>query len=132
MSTQKIESNKYRLIDVLAGSKSELRMKNFVTRHGISYSNGDYFYQLTKTELIQQNKEIIAMSKKDGELYKSEDWRQFLGLPQQGGEAWKPEGRNDVRINPLQHKDYIFFVQSTAHSRTLVPGTQLLVKCGEW
>lgn len=102
------------------------------TDNVLPFERGSGYYQLTKSELIQQNKEVLAMDISSGQVFKSPDWRIFLNLPVQGGQCWQPTGRQDVRIDPKVHPNYTFFVQSTSHNRKLVVGTKFLVRLQDW
>jgi len=79
------------------------------------YDVGACYYQFSKRELIQGNKNVAVLTG-DGKLYSGRNAREFLGLPDY-----------DVKINPASHSDCVIFVQSTSHNRVLPAGTRLLV-----
>ncbi len=81
------------------------------------YRKGSAFYQLTKPELIQENKELLVMEKGKAAVYAGEDARAVLGIP---------DGR--VKIKPGNHGAWEVFVQSTSSNRKLVRGSRLVVR----
>lgn len=83
-------------------------------RLGVRYRLGAAFYQLTKPEDIQSNKQVAIRDKK-GNVYVGQDARQLLSLPDY-----------TIRVNPAQQTEYTIFVQSTSVNRKLVPGTEVL------
>jgi hypothetical protein len=81
------------------------------------YIPGKAFYQLTKLETIQSNKQIAIRLDKTGDVYMGSDARKKLGLPDNLG----------AKAKPGDHKDYTIFVQSTAFNRKLIGGTECLI-----
>lgn len=106
--------NKYQVLDVYNGAPDQIR--DFVQRHGLHYRMGMGYYQLTKRESIQTNKQICVYEKATGRVYSGQQARNILGLPDQ-----------EVRVSPQDNPEYDVFVQSTSVNRKLVPGTKLLV-----
>lgn len=92
------------------------RIDDFVVKHtGRGYQVGKAFYQLSKREEIQPQKQV-AIRSKHGEVYVGDDARNLLGLPDY-----------HIKVSPSYNKDYDIFVQSTSINRKLVPNTELLV-----
>jgi hypothetical protein len=92
------------------------RIDDFVTaRTGLPYRRGQAYYQLSKREEIQPQKQIAIVGNHD-DVYVGAAARQLLGLPNE-----------HVKVAPNHHPDYGIFVQSTSDNRKLVPGTRLLV-----
>jgi hypothetical protein len=85
---------------------------------GMRYEKGIGYYQLTKTENIQPQKQIIVVEKKTQKAYGGREARQIIGLPETG----------TVRVKPDYNPDYDIYVQSTSLNRNLMPNTRLLVK----
>lgn len=87
---------------------------------GSKYKKGHAYYELTKPELVQENKEIAIVEQgKDGapgKIYSGDAARTLLGLPV--GERF--------RVKPGDHGGFSIFVQSTSVNRRLVAGTVLL------
>lgn len=87
-----------------------------------SYQKGHAYYELTKPELVQENKEIAIVEQgKDGapgKIYVGDAARTLLGLPV--GERF--------RVKPGDHGGFSIFVQSTSVNRRLVAGTTLLYR----
>lgn len=107
-----LPKNKYKLLKV----NENAPIREWVQGQGISYQLGIAFYQLTKRETIQPQKNIAVMEKKTGKIFTGPEARNLLGLPD-----------NEVRVSPDFNPDFEVFVQSTSVNRKLVEGTQLLV-----
>lgn len=86
-----------------------------VTSH--PYIAGKAFYQLTKLEEIQANKQVAIRLDSTGDVYMGADARTKLGLP---------DGMT-TKAKPGDYKDYTIFVQSTAYNRKLIGGTECLI-----
>lgn len=108
------------------------KISTFVRDQGIEFKTGRGFYQFTKKETIQQNKEVVLVHKGSGDIFTGPAVRDMLGLPEQGGSRGSTAGRIDVKLDPFGHPDYLFFVQSTSSNRGLVPGTQFLYEVSDW
>jgi hypothetical protein len=93
-----------------------MAIKNYAEIWGFRYNLGDWFYQLTKTETVQQSKMIVVKSKDSGAYYAGENARNLLGLPNYG----------DVKLHPGNMGRYEVYIQSTSVNRKLVGGTNLL------
>lgn len=91
-------------------------IRPFVESRGLHYSIGSGYYQLTKTETIQNRKQIAIREKATDKIYVGPAARDLLGL-----------GGNDVRVKPDYNPDYSIYVQSTSVNRRLVAGTDLLI-----
>lgn len=101
----------FRLYDV----EYKTRIDEFVERMtGRAYLVGEAYYQLSKTEIIQPQKEVAILGKKG--LYTGADARKLLGLPDE-----------HVKVGPNHNPDYTVFVQSTSNNRNLMPDTKLLL-----
>jgi hypothetical protein len=107
-----LRSNAYRVLPV----RHEDYIRPFVEAHQLSYTPGDGYYQLTKTETIQSRKKIVIREKRTGLIYAGPQARDLLGLPNM-----------DVRVKPDYNPEYDVFAQSTSVNRKLVPGTDLLL-----
>lgn len=94
------------------------RIDDYVTAHTGRYVQGSAFYQLTKTENIQPQKQILVVDKKTGVVYGGFQARQLIGLPSTG----------TVRVRPDANPLYDIFVQSTSLNRNLMPNTKVLVR----
>lgn len=107
------ELHDYDLIDV----KSEAPIREYVemkTRR--PYVLGTAYYQLTKKEEIQAQKNVAIRDRNTGKIYSGTPARNLLGLP-----------GYEVKVGPDFNPNYDVFVQSTSVNRKLVPGTKLLV-----
>jgi hypothetical protein len=103
--------NSWALYDVLEDGRIDefVRLKTHKP-----YAIGRGYYQLSKPETIQPQKQLAIMYK--GDIYVGPQARTMLGLPD-----------TDARVRPSDHKDYTVFVQSTSVNRKLKAGTKLLV-----
>ncbi|WP_437108463.1 VWA domain-containing protein [Streptomyces sp. enrichment culture] len=117
-SLRALDAGKYVLIPV----DQRTSIRDFVTSAGHPYKTGCAFYELSKREKIQANKQI-AVAEKDpatgrmtGKVFTGPAARQLLGLP-----------AAEVTVTPGSNEAYTVFVQSTSVNRKLVPGTKLLV-----
>jgi Mg-chelatase subunit ChlD len=85
---------------------------------GGKYQKGHGYYELTKPELVQENKQLAIVENASGRIYAGDAARSLLGLPI--GERF--------RVKPGDHGGYSIFVQSTSVNRRLVAGTTLLYR----
>lgn len=108
-----LKKNEYSIHPV--GSKS--RIDEFVRALGYNYHAGMGYYQLTKTETIQPQKNVIVVDKKTLKAYGGAQGRNLIGLP-----------NYSTRVKPDANPDYDIFVQSTSINRNLMPATKLLIK----
>ncbi|MCU0679077.1 MAG: hypothetical protein MUC28_01355 [Planctomycetes bacterium] len=119
-----VEPGKFRVYPVARRQS----IRQFVERSGFSYEAGRGFYELTKPEIVQGNKEIVLRDKKTGDLYAGAVARKLLGLPLKAGKG--SIFRQDVKIGPRPLGDFQVFIQSTSYNRVLIPGTKLLYRTG--
>jgi hypothetical protein len=92
-------------------------IRDYVWSRGLGYSIGKGFYQLTKTETIQPQKQIAIREKSTGQVFSGDAARDVLGLPRD----------LDVRVKPDMNPEYDVFVQSTSVNRKLLKNTDLLL-----
>jgi hypothetical protein len=81
-----------------------------------TYKKGQSYYQLTKTEEIQPQKDVIVVDRTTSQAYGGDHARDLLGLP---GKSF--------RARPNYNPKYDIFVQSTSINRKLLAGTNLLI-----
>lgn len=91
-------------------------IKDFVLSTGARFKVGRGFYQLTKSEKVQERKEIVLVDKNTGDMWSGHAARDMIGLPY--GE------RGTVR--PKYGFDYDVFIQSTSANRVLMGNTKFL------
>ena len=111
-SLEALKANEYSILQV---RKDEV-IKPFIESWKIPYRQGMAYYQLTKTEKIQAQKQICIREKKSGKVYSGPNARQLLGLP-----------NYEVKVAAAQHPLYDIFVQSSSRNRKLVAGTELII-----
>jgi hypothetical protein len=88
----------------------EPQIKDFVLGMGIEFKKGRGFYpHITRTETIQEHKEIILEDRVTGEFFTGTAAREMIGLPY--------GSRGDIRPNPVP--GFICWVQSTSVNRKL-------------
>lgn len=98
------------------GSQVE-EIRPFVERmSGIPYKLGTAYYQLTKNEHVQPQKQIAVRDKLSGTLYRGAAARQLLNLPDY-----------EVKVTPNHNSQYDIFIQSTSVNRKLMPSTDVLI-----
>ena len=102
----------------LKSTEGGISIKEFVEqRTKKSLVKGTAFYQLTKTETVQDYKQIAIRDKKSLIVYGGDAARTMLGLPNYG----------ECKLAPGQHGQYDIFIQSTSTNRKLVENTNVLV-----
>lgn len=79
-------------------------------------SKGAAFYQLTKSEEVQEYKIILVRDKTTNAIYGGSKTRGMLGLPNYG----------KIRLAPDKLGNFDVFVQSTSVNRKLIPGSQVV------
>lgn len=126
LSDVTIKEVKAQLVDIsnqvdvfkVKSSENGIQIRDFVEqRTSKPFVKGSAFYQLTKTETIQEYKQISIRDKKTLTVYSGFAARDLLGLPHTG----------EVKIAPGQHGQYDIFIQSTSVNRKLVENTNVLV-----
>jgi hypothetical protein len=95
---------------------NESVIRNFVENSGAKFRKGRGFYQFTKSEIVQEHKEVILRNKLTGDMFTGGEARNFIGLP--FGERG--------RIRPKFFDDYEVYIQSTSYNRKLMPHTKFL------
>jgi len=128
LSNVTITEVKKNLVDVsgevsvfkVAPSEGGIQIRDFVEQKTKKpLVKGSAFYQLTKTENVQDYKQIAIRDKK-GAVYSGFAARDMLGLPHTG----------EVKLAPGKHGQYDIFIQSTSINRKLVEDTNVLIWTG--
>lgn len=109
-------SNEVRIWPVTGSQAVELRP--FIESHTrpLPMLRGAAFYQLSKTEKVQDYKQIAIRDKASGKVYSGIAARQMLNLPAYG----------EIKLTPGNTGGYDVFIQSTSVNRHLIPGTNVL------
>lgn len=112
-----LDTSKYILIPV----DRQMEIRDFVTRAGHPYKTGCAYYELSKREKVQGNKQIAVAELDDdgrmtGKVFSGPAARQLLGLPD-----------IEVSVKPGHNENYKIFVQSMSVNRKLMTDTKLLV-----
>lgn len=108
-----LTSNAYDILPV----HNDSPIREYVYSRGLDYKIGKGFYQLTKTENIQPQKQIAIREKSTNKVFWGDGARDLLGLPHDV----------NVRVKPNINPEYDVFVQSTSVNRKLLRDTDLLV-----
>lgn len=106
--------SKFKILSV----EKECPIKSLVETKTGQYVIGSAYYQLTKKEKIQSQKDIVVMEKGKSDIWGGNEARDLLGL----------DYDQDIKVEPGNHNKWDIFVQSTSVNRKLVRGTKLLVK----
>lgn len=107
-----LKRNQYKLIPV----PRDVPIREFTEECGLQYIIGRGYYELSKTETIQPQKEIAIVERGPrAKVYIGADARQMIGLPDM-----------EVRVKPDYNPDYLVYVQSTSVNRKLKVGTKYL------
>ncbi|MFE9572906.1 VWA domain-containing protein [Streptomyces sp. NPDC006692] len=107
-----VDPSEYQLIPVAR----DAAIRDWVIECGHAYRTGCAFYQLSKTEKIQAQKQIAVLEKRTDRVYTGPEARALLGLP-----------NTEARVKPDHNDDFTIFVQSTSVNRKLVAHTRLLL-----
>ncbi len=107
-----VDPSGYQLIPVAR----DAAIRDWVIACGHTYRTGGAFYQLSKSEKIQAQKQIAVLEKRTDRVYTGPEARALLGLPDV-----------EIRVKPDHNDDFTIFVQSTSVNRKLVPNTRLLL-----
>ena len=113
-----VSPGRFQILEV----EQDISIKAFVLENGLSFKVGRGFYEFTKTETIQAQKEIILMDRGTGDLFQGGAAREMLGLPMDA----------TIRIKPSNLEKYVVFVQSTSANRKLIGKTRFLYEVEDW
>lgn len=94
-------------------------IREFVDKNYLQFEPGKGFYELSKSEKIQDYKEIVLQDKLTGDMFTGRKARDIVGLPQVG------EVNFTSTRKPWADR-YRVFVQSTSYTRKLVGDTHFL------
>lgn len=96
--------------------EDDIPIREFVGSNGLIFGTGKGFYEFTKSELIQEKKEVVLRDKATGDMFTGAKSREMIGLPM-GVRG---------RVRPTAFEKYDVFVQSTSYTRNLKGGTRFL------
>lgn len=113
-SLDKVSSKTYKVLDVKP-RQDGYQIRDFIEESGYPYNKGCAFYELTKTELIQSNKQVAVQNRLNGNVYSGSEARDLLGLP-----------NFNAKVASSNFTNYRVFVQSNSVNRKLVSGTKVL------
>jgi hypothetical protein len=108
-----LKASEFELIPV----RKDSPIREYVEKFLGSYTVGSGYYQLTKKETVQTNKNVCIRDKKNGKVYAGDNARKLLGLPD-----------FEVKVAPETHgAAYDIYIQSNSVNRKLVKGTDLII-----
>ncbi len=110
--------SKYQLVHI----DRDIPIAQLVESLGLIFEPGKGFYELTKSVLIQEYKEVVAMNKKTRAILTGIPARKALKIPVNSG---------DVQFKPDRNCTHVGFVQSTSYNRKLIAGTRFLYEMAE-
>jgi len=102
---------RFQIMDV----PSDIDIRGFVEGNDIPFLPGKGFYEFTKTEEIQEKKEVVLQDKKTGDMFSGVQARELIGIPL----------GTRGRVKPAE-LGYRVFVQSTSYNRKLKAGSKFL------
>ena len=94
-----------------------ISLKKFVEESKLIYRKGCGYYQLTKAEIIQDYKGVLARRKSDGQFITGHAIKEVLGIK-------ASEKKFSLELSEIP--DFDVFVQSTSVNRILLPGTDFV------
>lgn len=115
---QPVPSGRFQIMEVETG----MAIRDFVLSQGANFKKGRGFYQFTKTETIQEKKEVVLRDKTTGDMYTGAEAREMIGLP------FGMRGK----IKPAKLAEFDVFVQSTSYNRKLIGDTLFLYEVEDW
>jgi hypothetical protein len=125
LSTTSLKEVKANLVDIskqvivyeVDAANDGAQIRDFVNDQGVTFTKGCAFYELKKTETVQDYKQIAVRDNTSGAVYSGYAARDLLGLPHTG----------DVKVAPGAHGNYEIYVQSTSVNRKLTKGMGLMI-----
>lgn len=81
-----------------------------------AYQPGMAYYELTKTEEVQDYKKIAIRDRINGAVYVGPEARELLGIPD-----------TFIKLKPGDFKNWQIFIESTSVNRKLLAGTDVLI-----
>jgi hypothetical protein len=97
-------------------------IKQFVLSTGATFKTGRGFYEFTKTEEVQESKEVVLVDRVTGDMFTGTEARDLIGVP------WGTRGR----VKPTMLDKWQIFIQSTSYNRALLVGTDFLYEVEDW
>lgn len=109
---QAVNPSRFQMLNV----DNEVDIKSFVQSTGATFKVGRGFYQLSKSEMVQENKEVVLVNEA-GDMFAGAKAREMIGVP------LGTRGKVNTRDIP---KGYKVFIQSTSPNRKLMGKTMFL------
>lgn len=115
-----VPSGRFQVMNV----SSDIRIDALVNNRGIIYNKGRGFYEFTKAEIIQSNKEVVVMDNSSGDFFTSVDGttRDMIGIG---------SSQTSGKVRPLVPHGYTSFIQSNSYTRILKGGTRFLYEVND-
>jgi uncharacterized protein YegL len=96
----------------------ECSISDFVSSKRGYYVPGTAYYELTKVEKLNPDREILVMKKGENAIYGGQQARDLLGLAKD----------KYLRVSPYNMGPYNLYLESRSNNRILVRGTKVIVK----
>ena len=100
----------------------KIAIKQFVLSTGAAFKTGRGFYEFTKSEEVQETKEVVLVDRVTGDMFTGTEARDIIGVP------WGTRGR----VRPTMLDKWQIFIQSTSYNRALLVGTDFLYEVEDW
>lgn len=112
-----VEPGRFQILDV----HRDQDIKSFVLDNDLIFNVGQGFYEFTKTEDIQEKKEVVIRDRITGDMFTGTSARELIGVPL----------GTRGRVRPEKTSKYQIFVQSTSNNRKLKANTKFLYEVGK-
>lgn len=107
------------VMSLVRGSRDPESIREFIeSKTGLAFKKGAAFYQLVKSETVQNYKELLIRDKASGSIYYGAAARGLLGVPD--------NHTGDITLRPGNHGNYDIYIQSTSVNRRLPLGTLIM------
>lgn len=129
LSTVTLKEVKANLVDIskqvivyeVDDANDGVQIRDFVVDQGVSFTKGCAFYQLLKTESVQDYKQLAVRDNRTGSVYSGPAARDLIGIPHVG----------NIKLAPGNFANYEIYIQSTSVNRKLVKGMGVMIRAVE-
>lgn len=112
-----VDPARFQVLDVM----KDQDIKSFVLDTGAMFKTGKGFYEWTKSEEIQERKEVVLVERVSGDMWSGAKAREMINLPLGERGTLSPKSTSAEFKNK-----YKVFIQSTSNNRKLIGGTKFL------
>lgn len=111
---KKLENIFHKIQIIPVHTKTDI--KSFMKESVGKFVIGTGYYELTKTEDVQESKNILIIDENTGYAYSGRGARDIIGIPSKGTIKLKPGNNGHWRV----------FIQSLSNNRVLLPQTSII------